>query len=103
MHAEPRSIPSSILFCGVVAIGGQFVVNHISSRRAQAKEDEDDSWMASKWSPLKKLSDEEYTHMMGEKLLSVEADIALIDERVAQLRAEQANAGAGASETQSTK
>ena len=41
-----------------------------------------------KWSPLKTLSDEEYGDMLREKLLRVEAEIALVDEEVGRLRAE---------------
>jgi hypothetical protein len=37
--------------------------------------------------PLKKLTDEEYIDMMKEKILKVEVDIALIDDRIAELRA----------------
>jgi hypothetical protein len=80
---------SSLIFCGVAAVGGQLVANHFTSRQEKAQ-DEDDSWLGSKWSPLKKLTDEEYISMMDEKILRVDADIALIDDKIAQLR-EQAN------------
>jgi hypothetical protein len=39
----------------------------------------------SKWIPLRTLSDEEYRGMLGEKLLSVEAEIALLDDKIAEL------------------
>jgi hypothetical protein len=39
----------------------------------------------SKWIPLRTLSDEEYRDMLGEKLLSVEAEIALLDDKIAEL------------------
>lgn len=39
----------------------------------------------SKWIPLRHLSDEEYRGMLNEKLLSVEAEIALLDEKIEQL------------------
>lgn len=85
----------SLVFCGVAAVGGQLIVNHFENRQAKAKakaEDEDNSWFSSKWSLLKKLTDEEYVHMMGEKILRVEADIALIDDRIAQLKASEGKA-----------
>lgn len=84
----------SLIFCGVAAVGGQLVANHFASRQKKAK-DEDDSWLGSKWSPLKKLTDEEYISMMDEKILRVDADIALIDDKIAQLR-EQAIVDKGA-------
>jgi hypothetical protein len=36
----------------------------------------------SKWSPMSVLSDEEYENMMQEKLLRVEAEIAVIDDKI---------------------
>jgi len=43
----------------------------------------------SRWSPMSILTDEEYEKMMGERLLRVEADIALIDDKIEGLRKEQ--------------
>lgn len=59
-------------------------VNRMSSRQPKVQ-DENASWI-SRWSPLKKLTDEEYTDMMSEKMLRIDADIALIDDRIAELR-----------------
>ena len=39
----------------------------------------------SKWIPLKSLSDDDYRGILGEKLLSIEAEIALLDEKIAEL------------------
>ena len=36
----------------------------------------------SKWSPMSVLTDEQYEEMLQEKLLNVEAQIAIIDERI---------------------
>jgi hypothetical protein len=36
----------------------------------------------SKWSPMSVLTDEQYEEMLQEKLLKVEAEIAIIDERI---------------------
>lgn len=36
----------------------------------------------SKWSPMTVLSDEDYVKMMNEKILKVEAEIAMIDDRI---------------------
>ena len=35
-----------------------------------------------KWSPMKALNDEEYENMMQEKLLNIEAQIAVIDDKI---------------------
>ncbi len=42
-----------------------------------------------KWSPLTVLSDEEYANILKEKLLSLEAEIASVDEEVERLRGEE--------------
>lgn len=39
----------------------------------------------SKWIPLRSLSDKEYREMLGEKLLSIEAEIALLDDKIEEL------------------
>ncbi|KAJ5760665.1 hypothetical protein N7520_007821 [Penicillium odoratum] len=39
----------------------------------------------SKWIPLRNLSDEEYRGMLSEKLLGIEAEIALLDEKIEDL------------------
>lgn len=39
----------------------------------------------SKWVPLRTLSDEEYRGMLSEKLLSIEAEIALLDDKIEEL------------------
>ena len=46
---------------------------------------EKSGWFSSKWSPLRKLSDDEYEDFMSEKMLKVEAQIALIDDKMAEL------------------
>ena len=42
--------------------------------------------ISSKWSPVKVLSDEEYSRILSEKLIVVEAEIATIDEELKQLK-----------------
>ena len=42
-----------------------------------------------KWSPMKKLSDEEYGNLLKERLLRIEADIALLDEELEKVRSEE--------------
>lgn len=45
-----------------------------------------ESWINSKWSPMKVLSDKEYEDMLREKLLKVDVEIALVDDSIARLR-----------------
>ncbi|KAH6603509.1 hypothetical protein Trco_008284 [Trichoderma cornu-damae] len=81
----PGKILPAMAMWGVLGAGGQVVANGMSNRKPKVK-DENDSWLRSRWSPLKKLTDQEYIDMMEEKILRVEVDIALIDDRIAQLK-----------------
>jgi hypothetical protein len=54
----------------------------------------------SRWSPIKQLSDQDYENILEEKLLRVEADIALIDDRVKELRESERRMKEGGSETE---
>lgn len=47
------------------------------------------SWLDSKWSPMTVLSDQEYEKILQEKLLSVNAQIALVDESIEALKAQE--------------
>lgn len=73
---------------------GQTLYNMADSRKAASPEPTPDtkpkSWLESKWSPVKVLSDEEYENMLREKLLRVSAQIALVDESIEALRQERA-------------
>lgn len=39
----------------------------------------------SKWIPLRSLSDDDYRGMLNEKVLSIEAEVALLDEKIQEL------------------
>lgn len=84
--------------------GGQHAYNYLDKRnsdvirkeqemREQGEVKEQLNWLQrvakSKWSPMSILTDEEYERMMNEKLLAVEAEIALIDEKIEGLRKKQ--------------
>lgn len=83
---------------------GQTVYNRLDARHSEqvalevetAKEGKEkgergfwDRFAEMKWSPLKTLTDEEYRDILREKLLMVDADIALLDEQVERLRGEE--------------
>lgn len=71
------------------AAAGQGIVNKVHKRKGEQAGAEQTSWLSSKWSPLRKLSDEEYENFISEKMLKVEAEIALIDDKIAELREEE--------------
>lgn len=40
----------------------------------------------SKWVPLRSLSDDDFRKLLNEKLLNIETDIAMIDDKIEQLQ-----------------
>lgn len=64
---------------------------NLTTGRAKTPETEIEGghWLGGRYSPLKQLSDDDYIHKIDEKILRMDADIALIDERIAKLRKEQ--------------
>lgn len=81
-----------MLLVSLLGAGGQFAVNKITAP-SDAPVDKT-SWFSSKWSPIKKITDQEYASILEEKLLRVEVEIALVDDNIAALKAqkqEQAN------------
>lgn len=62
--------------------------------RARGEEKPKESLMwkiaQSKWSPMQALSDEDYKKMMQEKILRVEVDIAMIDDKIEVLKKQAA-------------
>lgn len=80
----PVKILPSMLLWGVIGLTGQGISNRYEASKNRPK-DEQGSFMRS-WSPLKKLTDEEYLDMLNNKILKAEVDIALIDDKIAELR-----------------
>lgn len=72
---------------------GQAIYNRADARDSERVEsgesDKKNSILNSKWSPIKVLSDAEYEDMLREKLLRVNAQIALVDENIEALRAQE--------------
>lgn len=72
---------------------GQAVYNWADARNSQLVErgesDKKNFILNSKWSPMKVLSDSEYENMLREKLLRVNAQIALVNENIEALRAQE--------------
>ncbi|KAL4761019.1 uncharacterized protein BDW70DRAFT_136623 [Aspergillus foveolatus] len=57
----------------------------------------------SKWVPLKSLTDDEYRGILSEKLLTIEAEIALIDEKIEELQKAKLDAMVEVSHGQETR
>ena len=71
---------------------GQAIYSSADARRSESaeegKSENKNSFLNSKWSPMSVLSDAEYENMLREKLLRVDAQIALVDENIEALRAQ---------------
>ncbi|KAF2851554.1 hypothetical protein T440DRAFT_394520 [Plenodomus tracheiphilus IPT5] len=103
----PRNvIPGTIMFT-LFGWAGQHGYNYLDARnsteikqnaelKAKGEDRPKESLMhrfaKSKWSPMTVLSDEEYERLMQEKMLYFEAQIAVIDDRIAEFRKQAADA-----------
>ncbi|RYP61623.1 hypothetical protein DL769_007621 [Monosporascus sp. CRB-8-3] len=85
MFRGPKNILPGILFFSMLGAGSSFVsqlAKNSESKESKAKA----SWLNSKWSPMRSLSDKEYVEMLEEKILRLDAEIAVIDENIASLK-----------------
>ncbi|KAJ9136723.1 hypothetical protein NKR23_g9590 [Pleurostoma richardsiae] len=83
----PRNVlPGAIVF-SLFGVGGQALANGLSSEGV--KQEKNTSWLDSKWSPVKRLTDEQYEKVLEEKILQLEVEIALVDDKIADIRASQ--------------
>jgi hypothetical protein len=65
--------------------GGQAIANWRAERVANAPPAPQEGFW-SRWSPVTPISDQDYEKILEERLLRVEADIALINDRIQELR-----------------
>ncbi|KFY64002.1 hypothetical protein V497_01865, partial [Pseudogymnoascus sp. VKM F-4516 (FW-969)] len=87
LRSRRNVIPGALIF-GTLGGLGQAVYNYADARESEkvgneGGEGEGKGWLNSKWSPVKALSDEEYGRILEERLLRVNAEIAILDESIA--------------------
>ncbi|OLN85703.1 hypothetical protein CCHL11_08294 [Colletotrichum chlorophyti] len=82
----PRNIIPGVIVFSLVGGTGQAILNGVQGKSSEPAE-EKTSILSSSWSPLRKLTDNEYREMIDEKMLKIDAEIALIDEKIVELRA----------------
>ncbi|KAF2468963.1 uncharacterized protein BDR25DRAFT_304858 [Lindgomyces ingoldianus] len=99
----PRNIIPGTMMFTLFGFGGQHAYNYLDRRntkeihkRAEERKDgvhEKDNWLQrfakTKWSPMTVLTDEQYEQRLSEQLLRLEAEIALVDERIEEFRKKQ--------------
>jgi len=92
LTGKANIIPGAIMFA-IFGVGGQKIYNMADSRHLKKAEgpeiEKSKGWMNSKWNPVKVLTDGEYEKMLQDKLLYVNAEIAMIDENINALRRQE--------------
>lgn len=83
-----RLVPGLVIF-SLLGYGGQSAFNYVDKWQMERAQSPSKPFLQriaeSKYIPLRHLSDEEYRGMLSEKLLSIEAEIALLDEKIEDL------------------
>jgi hypothetical protein len=83
-----RLVPGLVIF-SLLGYGGQSAFNYVDKWQMEKVRNPPKPFLQrmaeSKWIPFRHLSDEEYRGMLSEKLLSIEAEIALLDEKIEDL------------------
>jgi hypothetical protein len=89
LRSRRNVIPGAVIFATIGGLG-QAVYNYADARESEKVGNEGGGegegkrgWLNSKWSPVKALSDEEYGRILEERLLRVNAEIAILDESIA--------------------
>ncbi len=85
VEGGPRNILPGMIVFSLAGAGGQAVAN-IASRGDRETPRPRTSWLDSKWSPLVRLTDGQYADLLEEKILRLEAEIAIADDAIAALR-----------------
>ncbi|KAI0546255.1 hypothetical protein F4679DRAFT_558415 [Xylaria curta] len=87
MIRGPRNILPGMLFFGTLGAGTSYVSQLTRGDDSKPKT----SWLDSKWSPMQRLSDRDYMNKIEEKILRLNAEIAIIDDNVASLKSSQSS------------
>ena len=84
----PRHVlPSTLIWTGIFGSSTLAMLAWQNKLRAAAdaeKEPAKPSWLA-KWSPLQRLSNEDYEKILEKKILELDAQIAIIDDSIAEM------------------
>ncbi|KAI0527853.1 hypothetical protein F5B22DRAFT_582570 [Xylaria bambusicola] len=82
MIRGPRNVLPGIFVFGTLGAGSSYV-SQLLRGTGSAREK---SWLDSKWSPMQRLSDKDYLDKVEDKILRLDADIAIIDDNIASLK-----------------
>ena len=74
----------------IFGASGQLAFNKIDAARSQASQEPAKPFMQrvldSRWMPMRRIPDDEYANRLNEALLRIDAEIAIIDDRIAEIR-----------------
>ncbi|KAI9716326.1 MAG: hypothetical protein M1812_005391 [Candelaria pacifica] len=100
MRGRRNVIPGTMMF-SIFGLIGQSIFNILDAKQLETQKTALDTntheksfWQRvadSKWSPMKVLTDGEYEVMLREKLLRVDAEIAIIDQNISSLKESTCN------------
>lgn len=100
LRGPKNVLPGLVVFASAGYVG-QRIYDALDERKMEemrleenGKKGNGETWTNSKWVPWKKLTDDEYEGMLKERLLKVDAEIAILDDKLQVLR-EQQNSEAG--------
>jgi hypothetical protein len=100
-----RLLPGTIIF-SLLGYVGQSAYNAIDTWQMEQTNAPSKPFLQrladSKWVPLKSLSDDDYRGILNEKLLSIEAEVALLDEKIQELEKAKAVGPESVSKPRST-
>ncbi|KAK5631731.1 hypothetical protein RRF57_007445 [Xylaria bambusicola] len=82
MIRGPRNVLPGIIVFSTLGAGNAYVSQLLRGTGSKRET----SWLDSKWSPMQRLSDKDYLDKIEEKIIRLDADIAIIDENIASLK-----------------
>ncbi|KAI1638894.1 hypothetical protein F4809DRAFT_224038 [Biscogniauxia mediterranea] len=88
LRGRSNILPGMIVFSALSSTGS-FLFQKWKTREPKLAP----GWIDSRWSPMKRLSDKEYEEKLSEKLLRLDAEIAIIDENIESLKASRQDPG----------
>ncbi|KAK4505165.1 hypothetical protein PRZ48_003128 [Zasmidium cellare] len=87
-------LPGAIMFA-IFGAAGQAIYNkYTAPRDAQPRENFWKRMSEKSWTPFKVLTNEEYSEMLQERMLKLDVEIAVLDDKVAALKEQQKGEGA---------
>ncbi|KAK1751614.1 hypothetical protein QBC47DRAFT_390554 [Echria macrotheca] len=84
----PKNIVPGVIMFSLFGGAGQMIANAITWRPSS---EPSKGFLRSKWSPVTYLSDQEYEKILREKLLRVDAEIAVVDDTIREIREAQSH------------